>query len=474
MTNKRPDNPDETARLDAVGDDEKLSSLDTQAFGQVDDDAASMVEPSEDETAGMTEAADDGLSAGEPTTVMEPVQDQGTKVMEPVGDTTTVLFSAEDEPFDLDAALAARDELEYRAGQSAAWEYENVTQSSAVPEDVVASRKPVDKKKVAVIVAIVLALAVVAAVTFFFANQYVQHKNDRKPVKVEAAFEFDKTGALTDLDVIGVPVQVTGVDMDGNEVDRKELAKPDGFSTRLVAGEYEIGIFGNPVTEAGDVYSWPTTVVSVKIEPGQDGAEETEDGKPQATFKFEVVPADKVTDEMIADIESWMGELDTGYNPATIIQSIMTKRLNETSRLEQEAQAQAAEKEKAAAEAERQTALSSNPSSIAASAESGTTVSARLTGVVHTGYRYAGSAGQDELVCWLELPSNVTFDFAPGPQSVSTNRVILPDSFEGYLDKTITISNAYVLLTENDSADVAVSRVQSKNSNVLHVYEQEQ
>lgn len=102
-----------------------------------------------------------------------------------------------------------------------------------------------------------------------------------------------------------IPVEITGKDTDGNEVNETIYLEYIGEQDcELKKGSYHARILGSPITDKGKIFEVPTEQydfeVSESLKPGEECVVESGD-----TFVLEPIKADEVTDDEIKDAVEW-------------------------------------------------------------------------------------------------------------------------------------------------------------------------
>lgn len=216
---------------------------------------------------------------------------------------------------------------------------------------------------IGIVVAVVVIAAVIAGVLIW---QHMEYEKAHEPVLL-----YTKTvvADATVEETSGVPINVRGIDLDDNEVDENILITSADESIELLRGAYTVTLLGDPVGDAGYVYTNTTKEMPVVIEEDRtnvngkivEGAS-SEAADLELPMEFTVIPPQDVTDEQLAAIRAWMEEF--GLTPEEIdgfIDSATQVRQTELDRIAEEERIRAEEEARAKAEALRQAAFGSFP-----------------------------------------------------------------------------------------------------------------
>lgn len=328
-------------------------------------------------------------------------------------------------------------------------------QTTAMPtQPVPAEKQKASPLKIIVITAVICALIVLAAVVGMLVIKQMQ-ANENKHAMTEVQFAFSYSGDAAN-EPVGVPLLVEGTDLDGNHAEQQILATASGGTLEFLAGSYTISVDGYPASTSGVVYEVQgENARALEIpEPNEDGT------MPQAVipdlnYSFTPIPADKVTDHDIEEIEKWMTVY--GVEPDEIKRAVaaITERRN-------------AEVARISLEQEKQAALDSNPSSVPGTNQHAAPA-AQLTGTVCVEYHSAGiPGGEGGNVCYLQLPKNVLLT---GTQyDFSENKVILPESLSSYKGQVVTISSHYSGRPTGSIKEAAVSSIWAYDATVVRTF----
>lgn len=284
-------------------------------------------------------------------------------------------------------------------------------------------------KKTALIVAIVCIVVLLAVGIGIFVFMQMK-KSEAEHVTTEVQFAFSYSGDAAN-EPVGVPLLVEGTDLDGNHAEQQILATSSGGTLELLAGSYTISVDGMPASSSGVVYEVQgENLRTLEIPVPSEDENEPQPIIPDLNYSFTPVAADKITDQQVEDIKSWMTTY--GVNPSeisSIAAAIIERRNAEIARI--------------TLEREKQTALASNPSVMTGDNKISNAPKYDLTGTVRTKYVNGRTAGMSGNVCYLELPRPVTVvgtQYGGANDGPSSSNIILGDSFTSYKDQVITIS----------------------------------
>jgi hypothetical protein len=157
------------------------------------------------------------------------------------------------------------------------------------------------RRRALIIGGVVIACAFVAGIVVSIASVTRAYSAAHGPHPVTFIVgidDYDKTCSR-------IPVEITGKDTDGNEVNETIYLEYVGEQDcELKKGTYHARILGSPITGKGKIFEIPTEEVdfevSESLKPGEECVVESGD-----SFKFEPVKADEVTDDEIKDAVEW-------------------------------------------------------------------------------------------------------------------------------------------------------------------------
>lgn len=353
---------------------------------------------------------------------------------------------------------------------------ENIGEHAAASDSPSAANgdKPKNGKKIVIaIVAIVAVIAIVCGCVF----AYLQHKayeEAHEPVIISLGFSYvtvDGAEASAEAIPIGVPVSITGTDLDGNAVHEQFLATPASEERELLQGDYEFTVIGDPITTGGTVYTCDdeTATRTTTVNVDRNGESSIVTGT-DIDFEFVPLPVTEVTDEVLAEIRAWMEELDVSTEETdTAIKAATDLREAELARIAEEEERARQEAERQRLEEEKQAALAANPTYIGGTSEMNHSQTAQLTGTVRRVYSEGMIETEKGYVYYLELPSPVTFDGSQyGPQT--TSKVISLFGFENHVDQVITISAYYSVRVTASIKEAPISTVYAVSPTIVRVW----
>lgn len=291
-----------------------------------------------------------------------------------------------------------------------------------------ASNPKKSSKKIALIVAIVCIVVLLAVGIGIFAFMQMK-KNEAEHATTEVQFAFSYSGDAAN-EPVGVPLLVEGTDLDGNHAEQQILATSSGGTLELLAGSYTISVDGMPASSSGVVYEVQgENLRTLEIPVPSEDENEPQPIIPDLNYSFTPVAADKITDQQVEDIKSWMTTY--GVNPSeinSIAATIIERRNAEIARI--------------TLEREKQTALASNPSGVYGTNINSNAPVAQLTGTVCVEYFKAQGGLESGNVCYLQLPGTVKL-LGTQYDGMTSNRVILPEGLSSYKGQVVTISSHF-------------------------------
>lgn len=198
--------------------------------------------------------------------------------------------SSADTAADADHPAAAADMPVAGATQPAAW---TVPADAAPPPDASvsftppAAAGPSPRRRAPIAIAAVVAAVVVIAIVAGFAwqraeaeraeaeraEQRAEREREEERARQEAltsvhavAIEVDARGWDTGDGASPLPVEVTGTEAAGDEVDEVQFVDSDGDGLELRAGDYELRVACSPIADDGTLYDAPSRAVELSID----------------------------------------------------------------------------------------------------------------------------------------------------------------------------------------------------------------
>lgn len=198
--------------------------------------------------------------------------------------------SSADTAADAERPAAAADMPAAGATQPAAWA---VPAAAAPPPDASvpvvppATAGPSPRRRAPIVIAAVVAAVVVIAIVAGFAwqraeaeraeaeraEQQAEREREEERALQEAlasvhavAIEVDARGWDTGDGASPLPVEVTGTEAAGDEVDEVQFVDSDGDGLELRAGDYELRVACSPIADDGTMYDAPSRAVELSID----------------------------------------------------------------------------------------------------------------------------------------------------------------------------------------------------------------
>lgn len=198
--------------------------------------------------------------------------------------------SSADTAADAERPAAAADMPAAGATQPAAWA---VPADAAPPPDASvpvappATAGPSPRRRAPIVIAAVVAAVVVIAIVAGFAWQraeaeraeaeraerQAEREREEERARQEAltsvhavAIEVDARGWDTGDGASPLPVEVTGTEAAGDEVDEVQFVDSDGDGLELRAGDYELRVACSPIADDGTMYDAPSRAVELSID----------------------------------------------------------------------------------------------------------------------------------------------------------------------------------------------------------------
>ncbi len=323
-----------------------------------------------------------------------------------------------------------------------------------------ANKKPRRKALVTVILAVVAAAGLAGGYLWYQTQQKIWQQTHAPVV-----LAVNVTGNGLGQNSSPVPLRVVGSNLDGDGVDKIYTVTQDSNSISLLAGDYDVSVYGSPVTSSGTIFLVPSesTHVSMAVN-SQHQTSVSVNGSQTDELDFSLAPVapEDVTDEQIAAVSSWMSEagVEDPSSWTALVSSARDDRKAEIAKEEAErATQQKAAAEKAAkqkAEQDKQAAIAANPTS----ATQGDTIT--LTGMV--GYAqeddYGGEGGYIRYY-YVNLAAPLTITDRNGTKTVTKlqfatleHNTVANNAFYGtncdqYVGLTVTVSGELLPDTGN-------------------------
>lgn len=198
--------------------------------------------------------------------------------------------SSADTAADAERPAAAADMPAAGATQPAAWAVPTAAApppDASVPVTPPAAAGPSPRRRAPIVIAAVVAAVVVIAIVAGFAwqraeaeraeveraEQQAEREREEERARQEAltsvhavAIEVDARGWDTGDGASPLPVEVTGTEAAGDEVDEVQFVDSDGDGLELRAGDYELRVACSPIADDGTMYNAPSRAVELSID----------------------------------------------------------------------------------------------------------------------------------------------------------------------------------------------------------------
>ena len=155
-----------------------------------------------------------------------------------------------------------------------------------------------------VVIVVVAALTLLMATcTAFCVSGAVSLSNYAKSVKYPVTFtisitsEFDSTSSR-------IPVEVTGHDTNGNDVNETVFLAYSGVDMELPEGEYQVKAVGSPIASDGTIYKVPSTTIDFEVS-SKKATNKNGGVTVQKVLSFLPIAPKDMTDEQIKDAIAW-------------------------------------------------------------------------------------------------------------------------------------------------------------------------
>lgn len=197
--------------------------------------------------------------------------------------------SSADTAADAERPAAAADMPAAGATQPAAWTVPADAvppPDASVPVTPPAAAGPSPRRRAPIVIAVVAAVVVIAIVAGFAwqraeaeraeaerAEKQAEREREEERARQEAltsvhavAIEVDARGWDTGDGASPLPVEVTGTEAAGDEVDEVQFVDSDGDGLELRAGDYELRVACSPIADDGTMYDAPSRAVELSID----------------------------------------------------------------------------------------------------------------------------------------------------------------------------------------------------------------
>ena len=206
---------------------------------------------------------------------------------EPWADPATTIFEKYDENFEARFAVAQADAAHAAAAPHAAAAMAAVQ----IAED---ERKKRVRRTIGICIVAVIALAVVIATML-----YVNHRNELEEERTHSLHAVTLSLTLEGYvaaDDCRIPVEVSGYDFEGNQVDELFYVNADGSGIELVSGEYNVTFPSVPLTSTSVFFIAPTDTFPLSIPSNLDTGEAAP-AESTVTAIYGVLPFASVTSQ---------------------------------------------------------------------------------------------------------------------------------------------------------------------------------
>lgn len=244
-------------------------------------------EPDRDEVgpdapAGESAAPEPGTSHDDGTPAVDDALTGEVAAQEPPDSSAA---SSADTAADAERPTAAADMPAAGATQPAAW---TVPADAAPPPDASvpvtppAAAGPSPRRRAPIVIAVVVAAVAVIAIAAGFAWQRAEAERAEQQAEREREEERARQEALTSVHAVTIevdargwdtgdgasplPVEVTGTEAAGDEVDEVQFVDSDGDGLELRAGDYELRVACSPIADDGTMYDAPSRAVELSID----------------------------------------------------------------------------------------------------------------------------------------------------------------------------------------------------------------
>lgn len=230
---------------------------------------------------------DGGAAAADGTPAMDDALAGEVAAQETPGSSAA---SSADTAADAERPAAAADMPAAGATQPAAWAVPTAAApppDASVPVTPPAAAGPSPRRRAPIVIAAVVAAVVVIAIVAGFAwqraeaeraeaeraEQQAEREREEERARQEAltsvhavAIEVDARGWDTGDGASPLPVEVTGTEAAGDEVDEVQFVDSDGDGLELRAGDYELRVACSPIADDGTMYDAPSRAVELSID----------------------------------------------------------------------------------------------------------------------------------------------------------------------------------------------------------------
>ena len=154
-------------------------------------------------------------------------------------------------------------------------------------------------------------VGVIAAITVLLAVTVVGVVACSTIMAGHGVFEPSTHGVIFRINISGgydtsssrIPMQITGTDINGNDVDKTVFLAYSGVDVELPEGTYEAKVVGSPISSTGTIYKIPSFVAHFELS-GLEPDETYELPNSQA-FSFAAIDPKDLTDEQVEDAIAW-------------------------------------------------------------------------------------------------------------------------------------------------------------------------
>lgn len=177
--------------------------------------------------------------------------------------------------------------------------------SSNIPSGGSSGASSSNKKSARTVVIVVVAALtlLMATCTAFCVSGAISLSNYAKSTKYPVTFtisitsEFDGTSSR-------IPVEVTGRDVSGNDVNETVFLAYSGVDVELPEGEYQVKAVGSPIASDGTIYKVPSTTIDFEVS-SKKATNKNGGVTVQKVLSFLPIAPKDMTDEQIKDAIAW-------------------------------------------------------------------------------------------------------------------------------------------------------------------------
>lgn len=154
------------------------------------------------------------------------------------------------------------------------------------------------------IVAAVLVLGlVIGGVVWYQVDQKAKWDREHQDKDVSLVFSIPN---YQEKSSSGIPLYITGTDLDGNKVEKKLRVQPSEKSLKLKSGSYQVTAGGSPISGTGQIYTFSSDPQPLDLAVDDSSGSSSQNVDESVSLNYQPIPAAEVSDDQIQATRIWM------------------------------------------------------------------------------------------------------------------------------------------------------------------------